>query len=96
MTKTFGVLLLAAVAVGVAPRPALAQEKFPSKQVDVVIPFAAGGNTEINAQLLRPTLQKALGVGVPVVLTPGGSRRSLEGLIGHGRWFDLHVPDMAA
>lgn len=33
---------------------------------------------------------------VAVVLTPGGSRRSLEGLIGHGRWFDLHVPDMAA
>ena len=50
---------------------ASAQEKFPTRPIDVVIPFAAGGNTEINAQLLRPSLQKALGVGVAVVLKPG-------------------------
>lgn len=51
--------------------PVMAQEKFPAKNIDVVIPFAAGGNTEINAQLLRPNLQKTLGVGVAVVLKPG-------------------------
>jgi tripartite-type tricarboxylate transporter receptor subunit TctC len=50
---------------------ALAQAKFPTKSIDVVIPFAAGGNTEINAQLLRPALQKALDVGVAIVLKPG-------------------------
>ncbi len=69
--NTRWVLFLAAMGLVLTTGPALAQEKFPSKQVDVVSPFAAGGNTEINAQLLRPTLQKALGVGVAVVLKPG-------------------------
>lgn len=39
----------------------------------------------------------ALGMAhVAVILTPGGSRRSLEGLINQKRWFDLRVPDVAA
>ena len=63
------VLVLASLFLFIGP--VMAQEKFPAKNIDVVIPFAAGGNTEINAQLLRPNLQKTLGVGVAVVLKPG-------------------------
>ena len=52
--------------------------------------------TEEGLTLAASAKPKLAMARVAVVLTPGGSRRSLEGLIGHGRWFDLHVPDMAA
>lgn len=67
------VMFLVAIIVALTVGYSLAQEKFPSKPVSIVVPFAAGGNTSINAQMLRPYIQKALGTDVEVILKPGGS-----------------------
>jgi tripartite-type tricarboxylate transporter receptor subunit TctC len=50
----------------------LAQEKFPTRDINLVIAFAPGGNIEMNAQFLRPMIQKILGVNAVLVMKPGG------------------------
>ena len=67
---------LAAAALA-GPAPVLAQ-KFPSRPVTLIIPFAPGGDTDIRARLLQPHLQKHLGVPVVLVNRPGAG-----GVIGY-------------
>lgn len=54
--------LLLAAASGILPlaRPALAQGSWPSQPVRLVVPFAAGGPTDIPARLFAEELSKAL------------------------------------
>jgi tripartite-type tricarboxylate transporter receptor subunit TctC len=46
--------------------PALAQEKFPSKPVTIVVPYEPGGGGDVYSRLLQPFLAKELGVSVVV------------------------------
>jgi tripartite-type tricarboxylate transporter receptor subunit TctC len=57
-----GMLALAAVA---------AAQPWPSKPIRYVVPFAAGGTTDVLARMLQPDLQKALGVAIVVDNKPG-------------------------
>lgn len=67
-----------ATAATLAAGRAFAQQKFPNKPVNLIIPFAPGGDTDIRARLLQPYLQKYLGQPVVLLNRPGAG-----GVIGY-------------
>lgn len=69
--QTFGAF--AAVAALVIGGGALAQDKFPSKQIDVVLHAGAGGGTDITVRTVLPDAEKALGVNMVILNKQGGN-----------------------
>ena len=65
-------LLLAFTAAMLLAPPALAQDKWPSRPIKLIVPFAAGGNTDAVARITAAQMQKALGVNV-VIENKGGA-----------------------
>ena len=62
-------LALAALMAG----PALAQDKYPSKQINLVVPYSPGGGNDITARAIAPALQRILGQPVLVTNKPGAA-----------------------
>ncbi|WP_338661943.1 tripartite tricarboxylate transporter substrate binding protein [Pararoseomonas sp. SCSIO 73927] len=62
--------VLAALAL---PGMALAQESFPSRPVQLIVPYPPGGNTDLMARALQPALSRALGQSVVIVNRGGAS-----------------------
>lgn len=52
--------------------PAVAAETYPAKPVRIIVPFAAGGSTDVFARLLAKNLQVSLGGPFVVDPRPGG------------------------
>jgi tripartite-type tricarboxylate transporter receptor subunit TctC len=50
-----------------------AQEKFPSRPISFIIPWAPGGGGTWNAQNLQPTFEKTIKGSVQIVNKPGGA-----------------------
>jgi tripartite-type tricarboxylate transporter receptor subunit TctC len=50
-----------AAAIGLSLSPATAQNNWPSKPVTVIVPFAAGGNTDVMARIFSEHLGRRLG-----------------------------------
>lgn len=53
--------------------PAVAQEKFPSKPVTLLVQFPPGGGTDITARAIASVIEKHLGQPLTILNKPGGS-----------------------
>ena len=67
LNRVATVLVLSVVALGAA-----AQEKFPSRPIEMIIPTAAGGGTDISLRMLAEIVEPILGQKVVVVNKTGG------------------------
>ena len=67
-----------ALVVGLPPSEAAAQAKYPSRPIQLICPWAAGGGTDRIARMVAVLLEKELGQPVTVVNRTGGS-----GAVGH-------------
>jgi tripartite-type tricarboxylate transporter receptor subunit TctC len=68
MTRLTLLLSTLALAVG---GPALAQDKYPSKPVKIIVPYAPGGGTDITARLFGDQMKNSLGQQFVVENKPG-------------------------
>ncbi len=64
------VLLLA---LSLALSPVQAQEKYPTRAIDIFVPFAAGGSVDLTARIAAAYVNKQWGVPVNVINKPGGN-----------------------
>ena len=73
--RRIGVMLLAAAGVALALVQALAQagaqDKFPSKPVKILVPYAPGGATDIVARIVAEPVRQSLGQSFVVENKPG-------------------------
>jgi tripartite-type tricarboxylate transporter receptor subunit TctC len=64
-------LILAFAALAALAQPALAQDKWPSRPIKLIVPFAPGGNTDAVGRVTAQQIHQALGVNVIVENRPG-------------------------
>jgi tripartite-type tricarboxylate transporter receptor subunit TctC len=71
MTRVLGVSLLAAL-IASAPAAAQAQD-YPTRAITIVVPFAAGGLTDVPVRILAAMMQERIGQSIVIENKPGGS-----------------------
>src|SRR4051794_10935109 len=64
-------MLAAALLLGLSAQAASAQEKFPSRTIRIVVPYAPGGATDIVGRIVGDEMQKLSGQAVIVLNKPG-------------------------
>lgn len=74
MTRLLAAIAALSLAIGLAP--ARAQDKYPSKHVTIVIPFAPGGSVDAVGRTLKPHLEQRLGQPV-IVDYKGGAATTI-------------------
>jgi tripartite-type tricarboxylate transporter receptor subunit TctC len=65
--------LLLSAAVLLAAVPALAQDKYPNRQIHVMVPFGAGSATDITIRIVGEEMRKITGHGFVVENKPGAN-----------------------
>src|SRR5262245_63715397 len=63
----------ALTAVPLVAQEKAGQDKFPSRPVELIVPFGPGGGADQLARLTGKLLEPVLGQGLPVVNVPGGT-----------------------
>jgi len=71
--KRITMTLLAGLALAIAAGPATAQDKYPSKPVKIIVPYAPGGATDIVARILGEQMRQILGQPFVVENKPGAN-----------------------
>src|SRR5580704_9739757 len=66
-------LAVACAALGTAAMSAHAQERFPARPVQVIVPATAGGPVDTAVRMIEPSLSAALGQPVVLLNKPGAS-----------------------
>jgi tripartite-type tricarboxylate transporter receptor subunit TctC len=72
MSSILARLAVAVMTFGLLAGSAAAQDKWPSRPVTVIVPFAAGGNTDVMARIFADQLTKRLGQQFVVENRAGG------------------------
>jgi tripartite-type tricarboxylate transporter receptor subunit TctC len=73
ISRTAGIRLsLAAAALATVATLALAQSNYPERNITLIVPYGAGGGTDITARMLAKDLEQALGKSVTVENRAGG------------------------
>ncbi len=67
------------VAAAITPLHAIAQDKWPSKTIEIIYPYPPGNDTDAVVRLVAEGMSKRLGVPVQVINKPGGG-----GVVGFG------------
>jgi tripartite-type tricarboxylate transporter receptor subunit TctC len=71
MARVLGVGLLAAL---IASAPTVAQvQDYPTRAITIVVPFAAGGLTDVPVRILAAMMQERIGQSIVIENKPGGS-----------------------
>lgn len=65
-------ILSLSVFMVVAALPSLAQDKWPSKPIEIIYPYPPGNDMDVITRLLAEGMSKRLGVPVQVINKPGG------------------------
>src|SRR5512145_1046117 len=66
-------VVTALLLAGLTPVEAGAQERFPSRPIDVIVPWGTGGGADAMARQLGTLSQPHLGVALPISNVPGAS-----------------------
>ena len=101
-----GSFIIALVAALVDPCIAVAQDKFPSKPISIIVPFSAGGSTDLLARAVEKIWPKYSSQPMVVVNKPGGGgvvgtefvvRSKPDGytlFLGYGSGHDVVMPHL--
>ena len=74
MRRCLALIILAVCTLALDARPLMAQESdYPSKPVTMIVPFSAGGRTDVIGRITGQHLQKHLGKSISVINKPGAS-----------------------
>ena len=68
----FALLMIAFLVIPASPVHSAARD-WPTKTITLIVPWPAGGGTDVAGRILAPKLSKILGVPIQVVNKPGGS-----------------------
>ena len=68
-----GTFFLLLILSGLSIAPAIWAKEYPTKPINLIVPWSAGASTDITARIMAPTLSKVLGAPVSVIDKPGGS-----------------------
>jgi tripartite-type tricarboxylate transporter receptor subunit TctC len=71
LTKNLPILTLVVASIGAALAPAVQAQDFPNQPIKLVVPWAPGGNVDITARAVAPSLSEILGQQVIVENKPG-------------------------